>query len=481
MFKRAMLSVRRRKVKTIIFFAFLFIVSSLVLSSIAIKNATKESMENAKKSISSEVVLSRDMSKLKEDFQNERNMGEPKEKNDDEKREMLKDMHGKMNENVAKLSDVITISKIKYVSDVRYTVKVNGTNSSFSIYEENNNQNENDDFRRDNRMKFNNNSLEIEGINTFDLESDYVNKKIELIDGESFDETSDDTVVISYELSVTNNLNVNDTITITNSNGENIDLKIIGIYQYSDSKGFNTNYNKIYVNINTAEKFMTEEEYNNKDYQVSDVIFYLNDSDKVDEFISLAKEKVITLEERNLTLDIDTMEYKKMVSNLEGVLKFSNIVLIVVSVSSIVIISLMVINSLKDRNYEIGVLLSFGEKKMKIIGQFIIELVLIATGAFILSIGSSKLMSQKLANIVMENQQNTIEVINNDRNIRGTSFGPMNNYKNENKIKSIDVSTNIDNVLKLFLIGYGIIVISMSIPSIKILNTDPKNILSRKE
>ena len=204
MFKRAMLSVRRRKVKTIIFFAFLFIVSSLVLSSIAIKNATKESMENAKKSISSEVVLSRDMSKLKEDFQNERNMGEPKEKNDDEKREMLKDMHGKMNENVAKLSDVITISKIKYVSDVRYTVKVNGTNSSFSIYEENNNQNENDDFRRDNRMKFNNNSLEIEGINTFDLESDYVNKKIELIDGESFDETSDDTVVISYELSVTN-------------------------------------------------------------------------------------------------------------------------------------------------------------------------------------------------------------------------------------------------------------------------------------
>ena len=441
MFKRAMLSVRRRKVKTIIFFAFLFIVSSLVLSSIAIKNATKESMENAKKSISSEVVLSRDMSKLKEDFQNERNMGEPKEKNDDEKREMLKDMHGKMNENVAKLSDVITISKIKYVSDVRYTVKVNGTNSSFSIYEENNNQNENDDFRRDNRMKFNNNSLEIEGINTFDLESDYVNKKIELIDGESFDETSDDTVVISYELSVTNNLNVNDTITITNSNGENIDLKIIGIYQYSDSKGFNTNYNKIYVNINTAEKFMTEEEYNNKDYQVSDVIFYLNDSDKVDEFISLAKEKVITLEERNLTLDIDTMEYKKMVSNLEGVLKFSNIVLIVVSVSSIVIISLMVINSLKDRNYEIGVLLSFGEKKMKIIGQFIIELVLIATGAFILSIGSSKLTSQKLANIVMENQQNTIEVINNDRNIS----------------------------------------ISMSIPSIKILNTDPKNILSRKE
>ena len=72
-----------------------------------------------------------------------------------------------------------------------------------------------------------------------------------------------------------------------------------------------------------------------------------------------------------------------MISSIEGVAKFSNTVLVIVVIASIVVISLMVINSLKDRNYEIGVLLSLGEKRKKIVGQFIIELVIIATFAFI--------------------------------------------------------------------------------------------------
>ena len=56
-----------------------------------------------------------------------------------------------------------------------------------------------------------------------------------------------------------------------------------------------------------------------------------------------------------------------MISSIEGVAKFSNTVLVIVVIASIVVISLMVINSLKDRNYEIGVLLSLGEKRKKII------------------------------------------------------------------------------------------------------------------
>ena len=49
MIKRSILAVTRRKTKTIIFLIFLFVVSSLVLCSISIKNATIESMKNVKK------------------------------------------------------------------------------------------------------------------------------------------------------------------------------------------------------------------------------------------------------------------------------------------------------------------------------------------------------------------------------------------------------------------------------------------------
>jgi putative ABC transport system permease protein len=229
---------------------------------------------------------------------------------------------------------------------------------------------------------------------------------------------------------------------------------------------------------------MTEEEYNDGNYSVEDVVFYLDDPENSDKFIEEANKKVTDLEDRDLILDIDTESYERMVSSLEGVKNFSNIVLIVVVIASITIISLMVINSLKDRNYEIGVLLSFGEKKSKIIGQFIIELCIIAFGAFILSIGTAKITSQKFANILIENQIKTEENVSEfGRGDRG--FGFKNNINKTGKkveeIKEVSVDTSFKDIVILFILGYGIIIISMIIPSIKILNTDPKNILSRRE
>ena len=48
MIKRSILAVTRRKTKSIIFLVFLFVVASLVLCSISIKNTTNKSMENVK-------------------------------------------------------------------------------------------------------------------------------------------------------------------------------------------------------------------------------------------------------------------------------------------------------------------------------------------------------------------------------------------------------------------------------------------------
>ena len=145
----------------------------------------------------------------------------------------------------------------------------------------------------------------------------------------------------------------------------------------------------------------------------------------------------------------------------------------------------MVINSIKDRNYEIGVLLSFGEKKTKIIGQFIIELVIIATIGFILSIGTAKIASQKLANVIIENQETQSETNEKfGRGDRGFGMRPtMNISKNKDVevVKTVNVDTSVKDIIILFGLGYIIIISSMVIPSIKILNTDPKSILTGKE
>ena len=43
------------------------------------------------------------------------------------------------------------------------------------------------------------------------------------------------------------------------------------------------------------------------------------------------------------------------------------------------------------------------------------------------------------------------------------------------------MAVTIKDIALLFVIGYGIIFVSMIVPSIKILHSDPKDILSRRE
>lgn len=490
MVRRSYLSVVRKKSKSIIMLLFLFIVSTLVLCSISIKNATNKSMDLAKQSLGGEVTLSADMSKLREEFMpqgmNQNGMPNTEENTSDtvDRKQQMQNMHEKMNESNATIDDVKKISSIKYVDDVKYTFSVNATESSFSLYSSDSSESSIDNGIGHKMEKYNN-ILQVEAINAFELQDDYVGGKIELVSGDVFDETDEDVAIISYELGVENNLSVGDTITLKDSDNDEHVLTIIGIYQQKDANNF-ANYNKIYIDINSAEKFLSEEEYNNGNYNISSAVFYLNDPEKVEEFKTEANELVTDLEDRYLTLDIDTAAYEKMVSSIEGVSTFSNVILVVVIVSAIVIISLIVINSLKDRNYEIGVLLSLGEKKTKIIGQFIIELLLIAFISFILSIGTSMLISQKLANIILESQVTNNQVDNGfSNNQRGNGFkgnmGIMQNNQNVDVIDEIDVNVTTKDISILFIIELGIIIISMGLPSIKILNSDPKDILSRKE
>lgn len=482
MIRRSYLSVVRKKTKSIIMLLFLFIVSTLVLCSISIKNATNESMNLAKKSLGGEVTLSTDMSKLREEFIPQHDPSdESGELGINNKKEQMQNMHEKMSTSNATINDVKKIASIKYVSDVKYSFYVSAEEGSFSLYSNSTNLDDNNQIGP--KMDRFNDSLQVEAINTFDLVDDYVDNKIELIYGESFDEEDENVAIISYELAVQNDLEVSDEIILKDSSSNGYTLKIIGIYQNKESQVFNNNYNKIYVNISTGEKFLTSEEYNDGNYNISSAVFYLNNPEKVEEFKTEANKLVTDLEERYLILDIDTNAYDKMISSIEGVSTFSNIILIVVIIASITIISLIVINSIKDRNYEIGVLLSLGEKKFKIIGQFVLEIILIAFISFILSIGTSMMISQKLANIILENQ--VVESDSFDNYQRGNKFGGkmdiMEIGMDVDIIDEIDVNVTIKDISILFVIEFGIIIISMVLPSIKILNSDPKDILSRKE
>lgn len=495
MIKRAKLSVTRRKVKSVILLVLLFIIANLVLSSIAIKNATEESMKFARQSLGSEVTLQVDMDKIRSESEESNTDTSTDTNTDTSERRFgnMDEMRERMQGASIYLSDVEKLKSLEYVSDIKYGYSVTAEPSDFSLVETSSDDTEdNSNNFRGNFQRQNLDQLRIEAINTFDLLSSYKNGTIELVEGNSFDEEDKNPIIISYDLAAANELSVGDTMTAVSSEDDSITVTytVVGIYQNAEDTtegNFFNSSNQVYTNVDSALSLLSETAYNDGDYAITNPVFYLKDPENIDKFIEEGTKLLGNLDERDLKLGVNDSAYQSMIKPIEGVGSFADTVLWGVVLGSVIIISLMIINGVKDRNYEIGVLLSLGERKKKIILQFFIEALIVATLAFSLSLVTSGFVSQKLGDKILENQISSLE--NSNNNIpggnRGTMFNRFNGGENSNQnVKTIDeinVNVNTNDVELLFIFGYIIIFLSMIIPSVNILRTDPKDILSRKD
>lgn len=465
MIKRAWLNITRKLNKTIIIGVLLFVVANLTLATIAIKNATNEQVAYAKKTLGSQVTLTPDMDKFRALKQSATNP------------ELIEKPAVTINE-VNKLADS------SYVKDYTYAINTSADASGFEIIA----TNALETFRGMGQGRENANlnfgDVQVQGINTYAYIPEVQNKTMELTTGSYFDEKTDDQVIISYDLAQANNLQVGASINLINfNNNTNIPLKIIGIYDVNNDDNSNdfslvANSNRIYMNVETAAKFLSVEDYNDGNYQVNNVTYYLNNPNKADYFIDEANEKISDLEQRGLLLSINQDAYEKMAGPIESVGDFANTILWIVVIASILIITFIVNSQVKDRKYEIGVLMSLGEKRIKIIGQFIIELLVISTFALMLSVATSSYLAKELGTSMLDKQIAISKDVDTNEFQRP---GSMHTIANVDTIDEIKVAATTNDYLLLFGIGYSIVILGMLVPTLNIAKYDPKTILTGRE
>ena len=191
-----------------------------------------------------------------------------------------------------------------------------------------------------------------------------------------------------------------------------------------------------------------------------------------------------------------------MVGPIESVGNFATIILWVVIVAAVAIITLIVTINIKDRRYEMGVLLSLGADKLNIIGQLIIELFIVGTIGFLASIPTSTFVAKTMGSSLLNSQlamseqqlaqnfgrgQNAIvggPSFNSDSSsgVRGgpISFG-NNRQSGVETITEIDVAPDTSDYVLLFVAGYLILLVSLVTPSANVLRYQPKTILTGKE
>ena len=149
-------------------------------------------------------------------------------------------------------------------------------------------------------------------------------------------------------------------------------------------------------------------------------------------------------------------QFSEMVESLDMVRQMIFMMIMAVIGAGIIVLSLVLILWVRERMYEIGILLAIGRSKMKIVGQFILELILISLPAMILAAILGRVFVGWILNAVLQK-----EGLNNlDLNSFTTGGG-----------------------MDIFAMSYGllilIIVLAVIVASWMILTNKPKDILAK--
>lgn len=312
-------------------------------------------------------------------------------------------------------------------------------------------------------------NLTVYGYNTPELMKDFKEGKRKITRGRMFENNNE--CVISEDFAKLNNLNMGDTIKISDcakdANFQPLELTVIGIYFDSTSNKFGyasgvTNpRNDILTTYETMKNYQSKVA-KTKLYTV-DATYFLKSPDLLEAFNKEAYEKGL---HKNYMMSTDEISYNKIVKPAESLANVSNIFLVAVLIIGSVILILLSVLSIRERKYEIGVLRAMGMKKAKVVRGILYESLIIMGICLVMGLSIGAVTAQPVSNMITESQQ---------KQVQNNNFGVAQVEQEE-----IKVSLTPQACLKVSGIALLLAMISSSAGVMYILRYEPMKILSER-
>ncbi|MED0999291.1 ABC transporter permease [Bacillus mobilis] len=471
--KRAILSMKKRVGTSLILMAVFLIVTNLVLSGFTIQNASKKAADAARKKLGADVTLGLDFDKLGQKAQETGEMPKPPQLDTKETDQLAKSKYVKDYNYIANTFGISDGLKLVGASEEEGKGKVGmaavrgGSSSGTEI-----------DM---------NASFMIEGVRKTALQESFKNGKSKIIDGKPITEQMKDQNVTLMEkrLAELNNLKVGDKVKVQSGDKkESLEVEIIGIYETNEqamgqqAPPIMDPVNKLYMPHSTMKKLEVDQGISSVQ-----VVYFLNDPQYIDAFKKEAKKSNIDF--NYYKLDAHDSLYKQMIGPIENISSTSQMIIYIVSIAGAIILGLIIMLSIKGRRKEMGILLSIGEKKWKLMAQFVVEVVCVAILAFGLSITTGATVSQYIGDNLLSNEIATTseetDTMRNNSTVRMSGPGGTLQNQKEDPIDKIDVSVTREDVGKMGGIGLAIAIIATLLPALSILRLNPKQILLKDE
>ena len=483
MIKNALLSLKKNIGKTILLFVIIVVITNLVIAGLSIQSATKKSMDQIRSSLGNDVTLS-------VDFRNMMKNRKPSE--------------AVSNETSLTTTMADSLKDLKYVKNYNYQISTSANSNSISAVEtaSDNSNNQQDTNKPNDQPEQASNQVDftISANTTMKYLDSFTNNNYKLTKGRLLTTKDQNTnnCVIETNLASDNDLSVGDTFTITTTvNDETItqELTIVGIYEIQStneigSAHFNNQVNTIYTDLSIGQTLTGSSE------NITSAIYYLDDPENAEAFVELAKKKS-DIDFDTFSLDANNRLYQQNASSLESMQSFAKMFVWIVVIAGSAILCLILALTIRNRYYEIGVLLSLGQSKVKIIAQQLIEVGLIAVVAFVISLGTGQLTSHYMGNMLESSSSSNVMQMSqkgdqpNDNQNQSDSNQQKNNTQTKENFlgnmmqgpsnQELDVSITGENVIQLAGVTAAICIVSIAVPAAYVLRLTPRQILSRKE
>lgn len=476
MIKNALLSLKKNIGKTILLFVIIVVITNLVIAGLSIQSATQKSMDQIRSSLGNDVTLS-------VDFRNMMKNREPGE--------------AVSNETSLTTTMADSLKDLKYVESYNYQISTSADSDSISAVEtESDNSNNQQDTNKPNdqsEQASNQGDFTISANTTMEYLDSFTNSNYTLTDGRllTSDDANTNNCVIETNLASDNDLSVGDTFTIiTTVNDETIiqELTIVGIYEIQSTNEiggahFNNPVNTIYTDLSVGQTLTGSSE------NITSAIYYLDDPENAEAFVKLAK-KQSDIDFDTFSLDANNRLYQQNASSLESMQSFAKMFVWIVVIAGSAILCLILALTIRNRYYEIGVLLSLGQSKVKIIAQQLIEIGLIAVVAFVISLGTGQLTSHYMGNMLESSSSLNVMQMDQKGDQPNDHQQKTNKQTKENFLgnmiqgpsnQELDVSITGENVVQLAGVTAAICIVSIAVPAAYVLRLTPRQILSRKE
>ncbi|MFE8978741.1 FtsX-like permease family protein [Streptomyces cyaneofuscatus] len=342
------------------------------------------------------------------------------------------------------------------------------------------------------------------GVLDLDEVGDFRNGDSTLVSGRGITpDSKSDEIVVEERMAKKNALKVGDTVELMvgalpmpgeKRNTTKHSFTVVGVYRNStpDSERYVPAVmdpaNRLYVTPDGGSLLNAQD---GKETVLQSATFILNDPDDLDR---LKKDAAAAGADPEIfPLTINDKQYKTLVGPITKTADFAGVTVWLVAVAGTAILALTVASSLRERRKELGILLSLGESKPRLLGQHLAEV----TACAVLAVGAagacSQFLSQAVGDVLLTQEVASAEESAERQydhggpgggpggGMRLIEPGPQDDQPEVDPISSMDVRLGPTDIAKVGATGLGIAALATLVPGIRVLRLNPRDILTKGE